>query len=437
MKKKIIIGFCCFLSHASFAQSSILERQAEKTKEKIKQRTENKIENGIDKGLDKTEEEINQVGKKPKKEKGSENKEESSKTNQENTSQQDEQAVQQKPSKKQDGVTATSKFDFIAGEKVLVYEDFATTEVGDFPIQFNTNASGEVVRIEGEANKYLKLANQGVYVLDGLEKVPENFTLEFDLIATENYSENMSGLKLYLVRQLENALTFDQHFSSITQVGIDIHPTINQGYASIWAMDQNDTEFLRNEAKMEAPKNMKYHVSIWRQNTRYRVYIDDVKVFDVPRAVFKGIDYQLLFANYSFEGDLFLGNIRYAVGAPDTRSKLITEGKLVTRGILFDSNSDQLKTESVGVLKEIATILNENPTVKVKIVGHTDADGDDKANLELSKKRSIAVKNALVTTFKVDASRLETDGKGETEPTDPNTTAVGKANNRRVEFIKL
>jgi OmpA-OmpF porin, OOP family len=432
IKKLSVIGIFCLIAEGLFAQGTILERQAEKTKEKIKQRTENKIEREIDKGLDKTEEEINQAGKK------SSNKKEAAAAISTNEQVSETYKVATNAStKKQDGIVATSKFDFISGEKVLVYEDFASTEIGDFPVQFNTNSSGEVVRIEGEANKYLKLANQGIYLLDGLEKVPENFTLEFDVIATENYSENMSGLKLYLVKQLDSPLTFDQHFNSSTQVGIDIHPTLNHGYASIWAMDESDTEFLRNEAKMEAPKNMKYHVSIWRQNTRYRVYIDENKVFDVPRAAFKDVNYQLLFANYSFEGDLFLGNIRYAVGAPDTRSKLITEGKLVTRGILFDSNSDQLKPESVGVLKEIATILAENPTVKVKIVGHTDADGEEKANLELSKKRAAAVKNALVTTFKIDASRLETDGKGEAEPTDPNTTAVGKANNRRVEFIKL
>jgi outer membrane protein OmpA-like peptidoglycan-associated protein len=167
------------------------------------------------------------------------------------------------------------------------------------------------------------------------------------------------------------------------------------------------------------------------------VYVDDVKVFDVPRATYKTINYQVLFANYSFGGNLFLGNVRYAVGAPDTRNKLISEGKLVSRGILFDSNSDVIKAESVGALKEIAAVLQENPTVKVNIIGHTDADGDATANLDLSKRRAAAVKNTLVETFKIDASRLQTDGKGEAEPSDPNTTPAGKANNRRVEFVKL
>ena len=125
-----------------------------------------------------------------------------------------------------------------------------------------------------------------------------------------------------------------------------------------------------------------------------------------------------------------------ATGAPDTRNKIITEGKWVTRGILFDVNSDRIKAESYGSLKEIAGVLTENADLKVQIVGHTDADGDDTANLDLSKRRAASVKTALATEFKIDAARMDTDGKGESQPVDKNDNPAGKANNRRVEFIK-
>ena len=101
------------------------------------------------------------------------------------------------------------------------------------------------------------------------------------------------------------------------------------------------------------------------------------------------------------------------------RSKLMTEGKLVTQGILFDVNSDKIKSESFGTLKEISQVLKDNPAVKVKITGHTDSDGDDKSNLDLSKRRSASVKNSLNKDFGIDASRMETDGKGEGEPAAP------------------
>ena len=115
----------------------------------------------------------------------------------------------------------------------------------------------------------------------------------------------------------------------------------------------------------------------------------------------------------------------------------MTEGSWSTTGILFDVNSDKIKSTSYGTLKEIATVLSENADVKVKIIGHTDADGDDTKNLELSKKRAASVKEALSKEFNIDDSRLQADGMGETKPVGDNKTLEGKAQNRRVEFVKL
>jgi outer membrane protein OmpA-like peptidoglycan-associated protein len=126
-----------------------------------------------------------------------------------------------------------------------------------------------------------------------------------------------------------------------------------------------------------------------------------------------------------------------AAGLPDMRNKLITEGKFISYGILFDVNSDKLKPESAPSLKEIAAVLKDNPTLRVKISGHTDSDGADDQNLDLSKRRAESVKNELVKVYSIDASRLEAEGKGETSPVAPNTTAMNKAKNRRVEFTKL
>jgi outer membrane protein OmpA-like peptidoglycan-associated protein len=97
---------------------------------------------------------------------------------------------------------------------------------------------------------------------------------------------------------------------------------------------------------------------------------------------------------------------------------------------------DRIKGESYGSLKEIANVLTEAAVLNVQIIGHTDSDGDDASNMDLSKRRAASVKAALVTEFKIDAGRLETDGKGETQPLAKNDTPAGKANNRRVEFVR-
>ena len=81
--------------------------------------------------------------------------------------------------------------------------------------------------------------------------------------------------------------------------------------------------------------------------------------------------------------------------------------------------------------------MKDNASVKVKVLGHTSSDGDDNANLELSRKRATAVREMLVNEFNIDASRIDTEGKGETQPVADNKTREGKALNRRVEFIKL
>jgi outer membrane protein OmpA-like peptidoglycan-associated protein len=133
----------------------------------------------------------------------------------------------------------------------------------------------------------------------------------------------------------------------------------------------------------------------------------------------------------------YISNIKMAAGVPDTRQKIFTTGKYVTTGISFDINSDRIKPISYPVLKQVADALKEEAAARIKIVGHTDSDGADKDNLDLSIRRAEAVKQYLVKEFGIDASRMETLGKGESEPLKKEVTAQDKANNRRVEFIKL
>ena len=183
------------------------------------------------------------------------------------------------------------------------------------------------------------------------------------------------------------------------------------------------------------------HVSIWRQKERVRVYINQEKIWDIPKAIAADAKINAIFFPIHMQQmplfTFYIGNLRLAVGAPDTRKKMLEQNKWVTHGILFDVNSATIKPESYGTLKEMANVLKEYADLKVKIVGHTDADGDDAANLDLSKRRAASVKAALAKEFGIDESRMETDGKGEGEPIDKNDKPAGKANNRRVEFIKI
>ena len=95
-----------------------------------------------------------------------------------------------------------------------------------------------------------------------------------------------------------------------------------------------------------------------------------------------------------------------------------------------------MKPESAPALKEIATLLQREPTLKLLVVGHTDSVGDYTANLVLSDKRAAAVIQALTTTHGVAATRLRPAGAGMMSPVATNQTEDGRAKNRRVELVR-
>jgi OOP family OmpA-OmpF porin len=101
--------------------------------------------------------------------------------------------------------------------------------------------------------------------------------------------------------------------------------------------------------------------------------------------------------------------------------------------LLFESGSDVIVSSSFSSLNDLATVLSNNPSYKLYLEGHTDNVGDDEANLDLSKRRAISVKNYLITKG-VSADRLSTDGFGETRPVDSNDIPEGRTKNRRVEM---
>jgi outer membrane protein OmpA-like peptidoglycan-associated protein len=331
-----------------------------------------------------------------------------------------------------------SKNDFVPGEKVIFFDDFSQDATGDFPALWNTNGSAEVVTTNLFEGKWMKFACREAIWTDKVLTLPDNYTIEFDVIPTNGENEGMQGYSFRLL-DAKNLVGFD-HGAVPGNAGFDFkveyYGTLR--YSSYINYDGGEEMKLSGSKDGDESKqkiNTKYHIAIWVQKARIRLYQNEAKVFDLPRA-FNHPNIKINRVRFE-DGAAMITNLRIAVGAPDTRNKLITEGRLVTYGIYFDVNKDVVKPESYGTLKEIAAALTENPGVRVKILGHTDSDGADAANLDLSKRRAESVKNELAKTFGIDAGRIETDGMGETKPIAPNDTPVNKALNRRVEFVKL
>ena len=339
----------------------------------------------------------------------------------------------------QTALESYSKYDFIPGEKVIFYEDFSQDAVGDFPALWNTNGSAEVVTTNLFPGNWMRFVMDECVWTDALLQLPDNYTIEFDVIPIGGLEgAGMSGWNMRLM-QAKNAKAYD-HGTVPGQGGFWFRVEyFGRPSYGTWLYG-TECEQLKlggyvDGEQFKEKMNQKYHIAIWVQKSRVRLYQDQNKIVDLPKAFPTGcVKPDRLRFEY---GAAMISNIRIAVGAPDMRNKLMTEGKLVTYGIYFDVNKDVVKPESFGTLKEIAAILNEVPDVKVKIVGHTDSDGADASNLDLSKRRAASVKNELVKSFNVNGDRLVTDGMGESQPVAANDTPANKALNRRVEFIKL
>jgi outer membrane protein OmpA-like peptidoglycan-associated protein len=419
MNKILLISFLLF--SGSFSQAQILKNVSEKAKKKSN--------NEIDKTIENTENKKN--GK---------NDSRDTTDNKKNIQVNDTTINPGSDPNQPASFRAYSKYDFVPGEKVIGFEDFSTGNIGDFPAGWNTNASGEIVTIEGKPGRWLWLTKPGQFVPEFAKQYPEDFTFEFDLLhgvpfgggniivgfaeMTDNNLDGWSLANNAFGCQLEVAVTG-------TESGVSRFSGRTNGSTDIQNM--SNPNFLNDNYNP-------VHIAIWRQKERVRVYLNEEKIWDIPKATIKEAKFNSsIFSMDNFQeiGQYYISNLRLAIGAPDTRKKMLEQNKWVTHGILFDVNSDKIKAESYGTLKEMANVLKEFPDLKVKIVGHTDADGNDASNLDLSKRRAASVKIALTKEFGIAESRMETDGKGEGEPIDKNETPAGKANNRRVEFIKI
>lgn len=346
--------------------------------------------------------------------------------------------------------TINTNSDFQQGTKLLALDDFSSDPMNDFPLHWNTNASGKVVTISGSDKKWMELTTKGSFLFEKINKLPDNFTVEFELFVTPNYTFYDAPLVVALanMKNQKDFSIWEQYRENRGKekrdgFRLELHPQgaggKKLGYSNyeVW---ENGSKASDNKMEGLKPFNLSnpsVKVQIWKQNQRVRVYINGDKIWDVPRAFDKGKTLNsFILARYDSKDDrlFYVTNFKFLGSEEDIRSKLLNEGTYSTNAILFNTGSAELKQESLPIIQSVAEVLKENNTLTIKITGHTDSDGNASSNLKLSKERAQSVKNTLVNQNGISASRIITDGKGDTEPVASNSTAEGKAQNRRVEF---
>jgi len=123
------------------------------------------------------------------------------------------------------------------------------------------------------------------------------------------------------------------------------------------------------------------------------------------------------------------------IPAEQMKQALDAEGHVIIP-VLFDTDKTDIKPESAPLIGEVVKLLKQNPTLKLRIEGHTDTQGTPAYNVTLSNGRSKSVMLALLKAG-IDPARLQARGFGQTRPVADNGTEVGRAKNRRVELVKI
>ncbi len=413
MKAKYLLTILALLS-ISFSQAQLLDKlkkKAEKAAERtVERRVEKETEKKTDEALDEVfEEKSNKKNKKTAK-----------KSNDEPTS----------TSSNQEIVTGSS---FFPNGKVLFSDKFKQDNYGDFPVNWNTNSGGEIIKVNGE--KAFKLNPNGTYTAK-TSKLPENYALEFDLV-TENLDyKGLSGSNFGLIFSNESTLNKPKNggkFGFSLWKGSNICNQINvQNWGKTNGKIDNNIPF-----KMQEKFNTITHFTVVVNKTRLRVFIDNEKAIDLPSFLSNNfgnyIQFYLKGTDPKEKHIVAISNLKITEEGEDIRSMLLKGGFSTTK-ILFDSGSDKLKKESYEFLDKMAEVLQDDTSIRLNIIGHTDSDGDAVKNLTLSKSRAATVMNYFIDQKKLDKSRFMFQGRGENEPVTNNTSAEGKAQNRRVEF---
>ncbi|TJZ63381.1 OmpA family protein [Sphingobacterium olei] len=462
MKTKILLLSVLLFSVFS-VDAQIWKNMGKKVEKKIEQkasqRIERKIDKAIDKGLDKVEETPGEIGKSEK---------ETAKKSQRNTGAQmgnagrEDSSTDELDGLSEDGNSTASlrrysKFTFVPGEEIIAFDDFSQDAVGDLPASWVSTGTSEIVKFEHvEGNWVWFNKTKGNFVPEYLRDFPEDFTLEFDLMYDFAFGTYSNARLLNLVfsdmANPEAKLSWEgtpgyfalqklaDNYTGIefSGLGHDGGPFITGRKAVSADASLNFTSRYKADQLINADgKNTPIHISIARMGRRMQVFANEIKVLDMTNAFERDVKLssaRFYVLNSTDADNYYISNIRYAVGKPDTRNKLLSSGTFTTSAITFNSGSAQIKPESYGILKEIADALKSEPAKSVTIIGHTDSDGSDVLNQQLSEKRADAVRQALTQEFGV-SNTITAEGKGESTPVADNTAPSGKAQNRRVEFL--
>ena len=430
MKKLSIIAvlIALFAFPANVDAQSFLKKLADRATDRAKYKVERKVEDAVDNAVDSAEDEATDAVKGKKGKKGKNNDEEV-------------EAADENPQ------VATSS-DFKRGSVIMFQDDVTAEQVGEFPSKWDmfsgttevkTVAGVKAINLTDNAQVQPLIKEQGAYL-------PEEFTIEYDFYywPTSKVPGNddyigLNDMKLIL------AVTKDR--SEFPQTGGDGGDltafVLTHGVCS----SSEHTYYFNGDKKGDFDYSFKKgwnHVALSFNKRALKVYFNDKRVVNLPRV--NQPTWMCFQVPFDYHNLTFIRNVVIAKGAValydrnaqdvSAVEKAIQEtGKFVTNNILFDTGKATLKQESMIEIMKVADYMKKNPSARFEVQGHTDNQGSDKINDPLSQQRAEAIVKAL-EGLGVDGFNLKAVGKGSHEPVADNSTEAGRAQNRRVVFVK-
>lgn len=415
----IVLFLISSSSNAQISFGKIINRSIKRAENSVENRIQNKIDKKVDNSLDYVEDSLLTA----KKEKEAiEEKTTRQESIQESKSTSSNAATTQSEVSTNEVKSAApalkwSKFDFVPGDEVI-FEDEpnSSEENGEFPSRWDlADGNAEIAEVDGE--KVIIFPHGGTIVpfLKNSKEdyLPEVFTVEFDA---------------YFLHEDPRRIFFSFYDQKNQRhVGERIYI-----YSKSISYNESSGPYSKNLSKNEWR-----HFSIAVTKDKLKIYLNDERLINIPHMGFNPTGITIEMDGFAADkSPQYLKNVRIAKGGVKYYDRVLSDGKIIVNGIRFDINKATIKPESNGAINEIYELMKNQPDLKFSVEGHTDSDGETSANQQLSEDRAKAVMERLIS-MGISANRLKSAGHGESKPLDNNTSSEAKANNRRVEFVRM
>ncbi|GAB6056941.1 OmpA family protein [Desulfonatronum parangueonense] len=318
---------------------------------------------------------------------------------------------------------AHAQAEFLRGSTIIFEDNLKYEKTGEFPSQWRlVKGSVEVAAHEGgNVLSLLVTRTEVAPLMREKSYLPQAFTIEFDYLmndlrqhAYELTFFNDNGRKSGLLR-----ITGERFILNSSRGG-----AVSEGNTS-----ETRAGFQPGWRRLALSFNQH----------ELRVFCDGVRVLNVPRFEEELRSFLIHGGrpnNAKPNSNAFIRNVVVAEGGMPLYDRVMSEGSFSTTEIQFDVNKADIKPESSTTIDQVFQLMRDHQDLRFSVEGHTDSDGDSELNQRLSQQRAESVVRALIDRG-ISPDRLTAKGWGASKPVADNATEQGKAQNRRVEFVRL